>query len=143
MDTSLEHSAYHKTLRVSSVIFAAVLLFQSGFFSPLTAQLSDRTTQYLASAVGVHVGVPENDTNRLTTRIAELEAQVVDQNTQLRERDLATGLREGFGGSPTATFLLSGILFIMLVLIVLNYALDFYRSRQERYDSKQTTTSVA
>lgn len=143
MTASLEHSAYHKTLRVSVVVFAAVLLFVSGFFSPLTAQLSNRTTNYLASAVGVYVGVPENDTNRLTTRIAELEAQVVDQNTQLRERDLATGLRDGFGGSQTTTYVLSGILFIMLVLIVLNYALDFYRSRQSAYDVKETVSSVA
>jgi hypothetical protein len=143
MDTSLGHSVYHKVLRVSATIFAAVLLFQSGFFTPLTAQLSNRTGQYLATAVGVSVGVPENDTNRLTTRIAELEAQVGASETQLRERNLETGLNTGFGGSATTTYLLSAILFIMLVLIVLNYALDFYRSRQELYDTKPTTTSVA
>ncbi len=143
MMSSLEQSVYHKVLRVSSVVLAAVLLFQSGFFTPVTAHLADRTQQYVANAVGVYVGVPENDTNRLTTRIAELEAQVVDQSTQLRERDLETGLRDGLGGSQTTTYLLSGILFIMLVLIVLNYALDFYRSRQVSYDVRTTTTPVA
>jgi hypothetical protein len=143
MVTSLDHSIYHKVLRVSATILAAVLLFQSGFFTPLTAQLSSRTGQYLASAVGVSVGVPGNDTNRLTTRIAELEAQVGAADIQLRERSLETGLSAGFGGSATTTYLLSAILFIMLVLIVLNYALDFYRARQELHGTKPTTTSVA
>ncbi len=143
MATPLEHSVYHKVLRVSATVFAAVLLFQSGFFVPVTTQLSDRTGQYLANAVGVYVGVPENDANRLTTRIAELEAQVGAQDMQLRERDLNTGLTTGFGGSSTATYVLSGILFIMLVLIVLNYVLDFYRSRQEPYGATSNKTSVA
>lgn len=143
MSTPLEHTVYHKTLRVTSVIFAAVLLFQSGYFTPLTAQLSIRTQQYVATAIGVHVGVPENDTNKLTTRIAELEAQVGNQDTQLRERDLATGLGDGSGGGNTTTYLLSSILFIMLVLIVLNYVLDFYRSRQELYDTKRSASPAA
>ncbi len=135
MVTPLESGAYHKTLRVSAVVLAAVLLFESGFFSPVTAQLSQRTEQYLASAVGITVGVPENGVNQLTTRIAELEAQVVDQSTQLRERDLNTGLGGSFAPGQTTTYLLSGILFILLLLIVLNYVLDFYRTRQSRYET--------
>jgi hypothetical protein len=136
----LENSMYHKCLRVTTVIVAFVLMFVSGVVTETSARLSLSTQSYLANAVGVFVGVPENDVNRLTTRIAELEAQVVARDEAIRERDLAIGLQNGAGSTDTATYVLSGILFILLVLIVLNYALDFVRYRQTyaRFDSSSS-----
>ncbi|MBY0310046.1 hypothetical protein K2Q16_02805 [Patescibacteria group bacterium] len=140
MNYSLEHSAYHKILRVSCVVMATVLIFESGLFTSATARLADQTGLYLANAVGVYVGVSENGVNTLTTRIAELEQEVGKKDAMLR--DLDVGLLGSAGTSPTSTFVLAGILFIMLVLIVLNYALDFVRSR-ELYDTTRQKTELA
>jgi hypothetical protein len=142
MKSSLEHSAYHKILRVSSLVVATVLMFEGGLFSSATARLANQTELYLANAVGVYVGVPENGVNSLTTRIAELEQEVGRKDEQLRDRELALGLGGGASTSSTSTFVLAGILFIMLVLIVLNYALDYVRSR-ETYATTRTTPEPA
>lgn len=142
MNFSLEQSIYHKVLRVSCVVLAAVLVFESGLLANTTARLADETGMYLANAVGVYVGVPENGVNNLTTRIAELEQEVGRKDAQLRDRDLALGLGGSAGSSSTSTFVLAGILFIMLVLIVLNYALDYVRTR-ETYATPRTTPELA
>lgn len=142
MNFSLEQSVYHKILRVSCVVLAVVLVFDSGMLASTTAKLADETGMYLASAVGVYVGVPENGVNNLTTRIAELEQEVGRKDAQIRDRELALGLSGGAGSSPTSTFVLAGILFIMLVLIVLNYALDYVRSR-ETYDTTANKAELA
>lgn len=142
MNFSLEQTVYHKVLRVSCVVLATVLIFDSGLFASATAKLSDQTGMYLANAVGVYVGVPENGVNSLTTRIAELEQEVGRKDAQLRDRELALGLGSAAGSSSASTFVLAGILFIMLVLIVLNYGLDYVRSR-EVYDKASTKAEFA
>jgi len=133
----LEFSQYHKVLRVLCVVVATVLIFDSGLLVPTTARFSDHTQQYLASAIGVSVGVPENDVNRLTTRIAELELALDAQSRVSGDRELALGLQTAPAGSQTSVYVLSGILFILLLLIVLNYVLDFYRSRRLYGESRQ------
>lgn len=130
MYNSLEHSAYHKVLRVFALVMTAVLLFQGGVLSSTTAQLATMTQEYLAAAVGVSVGVPPNELNTLTSRIAELETQVGYKDAQLRERELALGLSSRNGDSYTTTLILASIQFILLLLIVVNYTLDYFRVRK-------------
>ncbi len=92
------------------------------------------TQSYLANAVGVYVGVPANDVNTLTSRITELELAL-----DAKEREINVGLTAGSSvPSSVSTFILSGILFILLVLIVLNYALDFTRQRREAEEEQRT-----
>jgi hypothetical protein len=127
MSNGLETSLYHKCLRVVALVLAVIVSFESGIFSSTTARLTEQTELYLANAVSIQVGVPENEVNILTARIAELEGQL----SAPAERSLNIGL--GTSGVPDrSTFILSGILFILLVLIVLNYALDYARSRESR-----------
>ncbi len=128
MRKSLEASVYHSILRVSLVVCAIVLLFDSGLISKTTAKLSQGAQQYVATAVGVKVGVAPNEVNVLTARITELESELAR-----RERDIAVNLNASGGttsGTNTSTFVLSAILFILLVLIVLNYILDYLRGRR-------------
>lgn len=127
---SLEHSPYHKTLRVLSVVMVCVLMFQSGLYSKTTAQLSVVTGNYLTAAVGVSVGVPENDVNVLTKKIAELETQVGAKDAQLRERELSLGLNSQENTGTRVTLILAGIQLVLLILIVVNYALDYLRGRR-------------
>lgn len=107
-----------------------VLMFQSGLYSKTTAQLSVVTGNYLAAAVGVSVGVPENDVNVLTKKIAELETQVGAKDAQLRERELSLGLNSQDRTGTRVTMILAGIQLVLLVLIVVNYALDYVRGRR-------------
>jgi hypothetical protein len=130
----LEHSWYHKILRVTVVLLAVIVSFKSGLFSDTTKRLAVHTEWYLANAVAVQVGVAETDVNRLTGRITQLETELSNQS----ERSLNIGLAAG-GTTDRSTFILSGILFIMLVLIVLNYALDYARTR----DPQKVPTKLA
>ncbi len=123
----LEFSVYHSVLRVALCVCACLVAFDSGLLNESTKALSTGAQNYIASAVGVRVGVAENDVNILTKRITELESELAQ-----KERDIAVRLNTD-SNSPsfdTSTFVLSLILFILLVLIVLNYILDYVRLRQ-------------
>jgi len=119
---------------------ALVLLFDSGLVSETTAELSNFTQLHVANVVGVTVGVAPNDVNQLTARITELETELTQ-----KERLIAVNLRDNESGTgfDKSTFFLSAILFILLVLIVLNYALDYNRGRSNRpqyYDKNALPT---
>lgn len=125
----IENSLYHSFLRIAVVVFAFLLVFDSGLISEKTKVLSSGTQDYLAQAVGVKVGVAPTEVNQLTARITELE-----QELEVKEREIAVAIDDGAkqGSEPAtdrSTLILSIILFILLVLIVLNYILDYLRNR--------------
>jgi hypothetical protein len=107
---------------------ALVLVFDSGLVTERTSELSRGAQMYVASAVGVKVGVAPNEVNVLTARITELETELA-----AKDREITVALdREVTTPTPpidTSTFILSIILFILLVLIVMNYILDYLRDR--------------
>jgi hypothetical protein len=90
-----------------------------------TMLLSQNTHQYLANAVGVGAAVEPTELNVVT---AELTAARIELE---REREINVGLAQG-RRSDTVIYILSGILFILLVLIVLNYTLDYLRYREQK-----------
>jgi hypothetical protein len=135
MTNSLAFSTYHSLLRIALCVCAVVLVFDSGLISKATADLSSSAQDYMATAVGVKVGVAPNDVNVLTTRITELEQELA---TKEREISVNVGNGGSSNGFDMSTFVLSIILFILLVLIVLNYALDYLR-----LESSQRKRSVA
>lgn len=123
----MEHSFYHRILRVSALTTALVLLFDSGFIAPITKQLSDNTWSYLANSAGVYAQIEPNELNVIT---AELTAR--DAELDRREAALRTIEARDFGqGEPTdySTYILSVILFLLTMLIVTNYVLDWRRAR--------------
>lgn len=124
MNDQLAFSVYHSLLRIALCVCALVLVFDSGLFSKATADLSSSAQDYVATAVGVKVGVAPNDVNVLTARISELEQELA---TKEREINVNVGDDNVASGIDMSTFVLSIILFILLVLIVLNYALDYLR----------------
>lgn len=139
MSKPLENSVYHSLLRIALCVFAILLVFDSGIVSKNTKTLSNNAQEYLASAVGVTVGVPANDVNLLTRRITELQTEL-----DKRDREIAINLDKGdetsVGGLDTSTFVLSVILFILLFLIVLNYILDYIRFRETTINKRKTLT---
>lgn len=131
----MEQSLYHILLRTSALTLSLVLLFVSGVFSPVTQQLSQDTGMYLASTIGIQASVP-------VTEINTLSAQLEQRNVELSQREVAVTLKENESSTDTTTFILSVVLFVLLVLIILNYVLDFMRGREVR-KTPQTYEQVA
>lgn len=130
----MKTSRYHSVLRVSLSVALVALLFDGGFVVPVTKQLSNNTVSYLASArTSIFASVPENELNTIT---AELEAErraLALREASVTEREIAA---RDFGNdeSDYSTYILSSILFILTVLIVMNYAMDWSRVRKFAYE---------
>lgn len=122
----IKQSMYHRVLRVSALTCALVLLFESGLVHQSTAILSQNTHQYLANAVGVGASVEPTELNMVTAELTAAKMELA------REREINVGLKEGGEGSQKTIYILSGILFILLILIVLNYTLDYLRYREQK-----------
>lgn len=123
---------YHSFLRIVALTFAVVLLFDSGLLNPATSELSNNTQLYLASAVGVRASVEPTELNTLTAQITSRERDLDAREAALTQREISVGLGGDLlsGKTNYSTYILSVILFILVVLIVLNYALDFARERR-------------
>lgn len=122
---------YHKTLRMSALTMALVLVFQSGLLSPVTRDLSEQTADYLSAAVGATASIKPTEINILTAQVTALEQELQAREAAAVERDIAVNVGAGVANSNRTTFLLSAILFVLLVLIILNYVMDFVRSRSK------------
>jgi hypothetical protein len=118
-------SVYHKTLRSGAVLVALLLVFDSGIISNTTHELSYSAQRSLANVVGVGASVSPNEFNVITAELQKQRAEL-DQ----REREIDARAREGSTNDTTSTYILSAILFILLCLILMNYVLDFVRSRR-------------
>ena len=136
----MKNSLYHSFLKIAVCVFAFVLVFDSGLALPATESMSSLTQQHLASVVGVTLGVAPNEMNQLTTRITELETEL-----EAKERLIAVNLQNtnSDGSLDVSTFVLSIIVFILLVLIVLNYALDYIRQKKVTPLHEPTTSQMA
>lgn len=126
----LEYTVYHKLLRISVLVLACVLVFQSGLIIPHTAKLANGTQLFMANAVGVYVGVAPTELNQLTAEVTAQRLALDAREQALGEREIAVGLNDGGVSQSTTTFVLSGLVFILLVLMILNYTLDYMRMRR-------------
>ena len=139
MMRTLEDSMYHRVIRTSALVCALVLLFESGIISQSTARLAQNTNQYLANAVGVGAGVEPTELNTLTAELTSQKKKLGDREAAIREREIEVGLASGEVPGQTTTYVLAGVLFLLLILIVLNYILDYLRSREP----KRTQVSIS
>ncbi len=135
-------SLYHSLLRVAAAVVAIMLVFESGLLSPITAELANNTQSYLANAVGVSVGVAPTELNQMTAALTVREQELEARALALAEREIQVELAATSQGIPDrATFVLATILFILLVLIILNYALDYVRAIERRSAGMQVVSS--
>lgn len=132
MATATAESIYHRVIRVMAVVTALVLLFESGLVHQSTAYLALNTHSYLAQAVGMSVAVDPNELNLLTAELTKQQRDLALREAAIAEREIEIGLASGKNPNETSTYVLAGILFILLVLIVLNYTLDYLRAKQLR-----------
>lgn len=128
---------YHKMLRVFMAVVAVTLLFDSGILSPVTSELSNGAQQYVATAIGVSAVIPENELNKITAELSARERDLDAREAALEGREIDARAFDtgGTTASPggLSTYILSILLFVLLVLITLNYVLDFLRQRDQRY----------
>jgi hypothetical protein len=126
----MTNTLYHKLLRISALSLALVLLFVSGIFSPITKELSSGAGNYLATAIGINAAVLPTDVNTLSAQLAE-------RDKELTQREIAVNLKESSAQTGgVSTYILSVLLFILLVLIVLNYLLDYLRTKQKELNEQ-------
>lgn len=118
------YTLYHSALRVAALTLALVLVFDSGLLFSSTRQISELAQLQTANVIGVYAGVSPNEVNQLTTRITELEGELA-----AKERLIAVNLanQPSANGFNPSTLLLATVLFILLTLIIINYALDYKR----------------
>lgn len=127
---TVQSSLYHKVLRVSLIVMAFVLLFDSGLINQSTKYLANNTQSYMASVIGVGASVAPTELNRFTAELTTMERELSLREAALREREIAVGIIDGRVSRDYSTYILAGILFILLVLILLNYTLDYLRSAE-------------
>jgi uncharacterized membrane protein required for colicin V production len=124
-------SIYHRFLRVALLVTAFVLVFDSGVLFPVTKQLSQNAFTYLASSgTGVFASVPQNEIN---AQISEKERTLDARESALNEREIAARKFEQSIQTDYSTYIISVILFVIIVLLVLNYIMDFARNRKLIY----------
>lgn len=117
-------------LRTSALTLAIILLFESGVVSPITKQLSHNAGDYVATAIGVNAAVVPTEINSITAELTQKRQELAAREAAIAEREIAVNLNDESGNDDMTTYILSVILFILLTLIVLNYILDFMRSRR-------------
>ena len=131
MDQSL---LYRSMLRVSAVVTASVLVFQSGLVNDQTALLFTQTSDSLgAMVVGASASVKPTELNTFTAELTKQQQLLASREDEIAAREIELGLSAGQatrGASTTTTYLLAAILLIQLILLLLNYFLDYLRSRE-------------
>ncbi len=130
IEKDVKHSKYHKVLRVSAVVCTMMLLFESGLVHDSTRKLSIGTHEYLANAVGATASIDPTELNSLTAELTAQKLALQQRETSLREREIEIGLLPGESANQKTTYTLAGVLFLLLILIVLNYTLDYLRLRE-------------
>jgi hypothetical protein len=132
MDQSL---IYRSVLRVSVVVTAFILVFQSGFIDERTATVFTEATDSLyATVIGASASVRPTEINQITAELTKQEQLLLAREGTIAAREIELGLAQGSTGSTnqTTTYLLAAVLLIQLVLLVLNYLLDYLRSKERQ-----------
>jgi uncharacterized membrane protein len=82
---------------------------------------------YLANVVGMHATVPPNEYNTLATALKDREAELDrrERTIDARAQDAITPL------TSFSSYVVGSILALQLILIVLNYILDYHRARKK------------
>ena len=129
---SLRKSNYHRALRILVSVFFFFLVFESGIVNETTRKLSVETHSYLASVIGMSASVQPTELNQYTAELSAWERELEAREASIAEREIKVDLSKSPGNNDTSTYILASILFILLVLILLNYTLDYLRAKERQ-----------
>lgn len=127
---------YRSFLRISIVVVAFLVVLESGLLFPITRHMSLDVYEYLGSVgSSVRATVPENELNILTAQISARERELDERERLLAEREIAA---RNFGADePSYTlYSMSVILFVLSTLMIMNFYLDWKRTRRFVYDTQ-------
>jgi predicted PurR-regulated permease PerM len=117
-------------LRIGMVVGAAILVFDGGYVAPITQQLSEYTYEYVASVgASMSASVEPNEINTLSAELAEAQRQLMAREQALEEREIAARTFGSGADTDYSTYIISLLLFIIIVLLMLNYVMDWQRAR--------------
>ena len=126
---------YRSFLRIGILVSAITLLFDGGFVVPITKQLSNNTFQYLGSVgSSMLASVEPNEINTLTAEITARQRELDARESALRAREIETRDFGQESSTEYSTYIIATVLFILTVLLLLNFAMDFARIRSLRYE---------
>lgn len=126
----MKDSLYHAVLRVTALTLALVLLFDSGLLSDSTAQISQNTQSYIATAIGMRASVAPTELNQYTAELTARDRVLTQRESDVAAREIAVDLKDSSKRPDYSTYIISVLLFIILVLMVLNYVLDYLRAKE-------------
>lgn len=125
MDTKYQpHSLYHSVLRVSLVVCAIALVFESGLLSTSTTILSQNTHSYLANAIRMSSDGSIPPADQYT------EKESAERTAVLPESESSSAPVLDINTNQRVTFVIAGILLGLLALMVLNYTLDYLKPKK-------------
>ncbi len=128
---------YHSFLRIGLLISAFLLVCTSGFVSPITAEISKNTIAYIGSVgSSVLASVPPNEINTLSAQLSERGRELDARESALREREIQARSYETESSGDYSTYILSVIVFILSVLLVINFVMDTRRIRNFSYEKQ-------
>ena len=108
-----------------------ILVFDSGIIDESTSRLANGTQAYLTAAIGIGASVQSTELNELTAELTSRQRELDAREAALKEREIEVGLNEnGVVDGDYSTYILASILFILLLLILLNYTLDYIRVKE-------------
>lgn len=131
MDQSL---LYRSLLRVSVVVTAIVLLFQSGLVDDRTTVVFLDATENLQAMVGLSMSVAPTEITLFTAELTKRQQLLNAREETIASRENELGLTGGStqNNTETTTYILAAILLIQLILLILSYLLDYVRSRENQ-----------
>jgi len=127
----MKDSLYHIVLRTAALTLAFLLVFDSGLLSGVTARISQDTQMYLATAIGMNAAVESTELSEYTAELAARDRVLTQREEEVAAREIEVGIVEREGSTDYSTYIISLLLFVILVLIVLNYVLDYVRAREQ------------
>ena len=125
----MKDTVYHSLLRIATATLAIMLIFDSGLLSPVTHELSLDTQRYLANVIGIQARVEPTELNTLTAELTKRDKELTQREQAVSEREIAVSVatEQTDSSDSISTYIMSILLFILLVLIVTNYVLDYFR----------------
>ena len=137
----MKDSMYHIVLRTSALTLALLLLFDSGILSSTTAKISQDTQLYLANAVGATAAVEATPLNSYTAELTARDRVLTQREADVAAREIEVELAEQGAAPDYSTYIISLLLFIILVLIVMNYVLDYLRANEQLARLRRTKSA--
>lgn len=120
-------------LRVYFLAFFLIALFY--YIGQQPADFSRFVGANLSRAVGMSTSVPENQYNRLALQLSEKEKNLNVRESELEERE-AQLKTSGYPLQIKLMGVMAGGIFLLFILISLNFYFDYRRKRKEKFINK-------